>query len=243
MKISKKITDPFRAWIIDDFLPHEVAEKLYSKFPDANQNWYKYDNIFEKKSATDKLTLLPELFINILTVMNTNVFLEPLEEITEIKGLISDPWFRGGGLHQIYPGGKLDVHADFNWHTHLNLHRRLNVILYLNKDWEPGHGGELELWDKNMTECKLKIEPILNRLVIFETTDFSYHGHPNPYQGPSTRKSLAWYYYTTDRPAHELSNPHSTLFKKRPQDQTTEEIEEFRIKRGTSRQTPKDKEV
>lgn len=235
MNTTRTIVEPFRAWVCDGFLPTKQAETLFEKFPDADDRWYKYNNIFEKKSATDKLTLMPEEFVNVLTVLNTSIFIEQLETLTDIKGLIPDPWFRGGGLHQIYPGGKLDIHADFNWHKHLELHRRLNVILYLNADWEPHHGGELELWDKDMTACVERIEPLLNRLVIFETTDFSFHGHPNPYMGPKSRKSMALYYYSANRPAHELSAPHSTLFKRRPQDELNPEVEELRARRNMGR--------
>lgn len=233
MKPTKTITNPFNAWIVDDFMPDITALKLYNEFPDADERWYKYNNIFEKKSATDDLYLLPQVFINTLAVMNTSVFLKPLEEITGIKGLIPDPWFRGGGLHQIYPGGKLDIHADFNWHNHLSLNRRLNAILYLNKDWEPHHGGELELWDKDMQYCVERIEPLFNRLVIFETNNDSFHGHPNPYMGPKSRKSLALYYYTSN--AQPPVDKHSTLFKRRPQDETSLEIETLREQRNKGR--------
>lgn len=84
----------------------------------------------------------------------------------------------GGGLHELRNGGYLNVHADFNRHPKLKLDRRLNVLIYLNKDWISEYGGELQLWDKEMKNCEKKIIPIFNRMVIFSTTDFSYHGNP-----------------------------------------------------------------
>jgi len=229
--------DPFRHIVIDNFLPSEQAIWASASFPRPKDGWYSYDNVFENKWATDKHELIPSQHMEILLKHNASPFITDLETLFDMPGLIPDPSFRGGGLHYIKPGGKLDIHADFNWHTHLKLDRRLNAILYLNPDWKPEYGGHLELWDKEMKLCVKKIEPLHNRMVIFETTDFSYHGHPDPFNGPegSSRKSMAWYFYTNGRPEHEKTDPHSTMFKKRPQDQTSEEIEALRQKRNNGR--------
>jgi Rps23 Pro-64 3,4-dihydroxylase Tpa1-like proline 4-hydroxylase len=138
--------------------------------------------------------------------------------LTGIQDLISDPFYRGGGLHNILPGGKLGVHADFNKHQKYDLDRRLNLLLYLNKDWKEEYGGHIELWDKNMQKCVKRVLPIFNRVVIFTTTDHSFHGHPDPLNcpNPMSRKSLALYYYTHGRPEEDESQTHSTLFKLRP---------------------------
>jgi hypothetical protein len=140
-----------------------------------------------------------------------------LSGVTGIENIIPDPSFDGGGLHQIVRGGKLGIHADFNKHPKYDLDRRLNVILYLNKDWREDYGGHLELWDRGMTRCEAKVLPVFNRLMIFGTTDFTYHGHPDPLQciEGMTRKSLALYYFSNGRPAHEVSGEHSTIFKHR----------------------------
>ena len=150
--------------------------------------------------------------------LNSAPFLDFLTGITGIKNLIADSYFDGGGMHQIQPGGKLAVHADFNKNSGTKLDRRLNALLYLNRDWKPEYGGELELWDRDMTRCRKKIAPLFNRLVVFSTTDFTFHGHPEPLKFPAgtTRKSLALYYFTNGRPADEISDAHSTLFRARP---------------------------
>ncbi|HEV3383297.1 MAG TPA: 2OG-Fe(II) oxygenase [Gemmata sp.] len=129
-----------------------------------------------------------------------------------------DPHYEGGGLHQIEPGGFLKIHADFNYHTRLRLDRRINLIVYLNKDWQEDYNGHLELWDRNMTHCVHKILPAYNRCVVFSTTDWSYHGHPEKLTWPAgrTRKSLALYYYTNGRPEEEKSDAHGTLWQERP---------------------------
>jgi hypothetical protein len=146
-------------------------------------------------------------------------FLQFLSEVTGIPNLISDPGFEGGGLHQIIRGGKLGVHADFNRHRDFGLDRRLNLLLYLNRDWREEYGGNLELWDRTMSRCEARVAPLFNRVMIFGTTDFTYHGHPDPLQCPEgmTRKSMALYYFSNGRPAEELSGDHSTLFRARNQ--------------------------
>lgn len=229
-----KYSEPFNHYIIDDFLDETTAKSLSDNFPTIDDNWYKYDNHFEKKRAIDNLAYMPPLHSFVLMAFNSREFVEALEMITGISGLIPDPWLRGGGLHQIIPGGKLDVHADFNLHPHLKLQRRLNVLLYLNQGWQKEWGGELELWEKDMSKCAKKILPMYNKLVIFETNDDSFHGHPDPLKCPEgvTRKSMALYYYTAPE---EAIAPHSTMFQKRPGDITTPEVEELRQKRGIRR--------
>jgi Rps23 Pro-64 3,4-dihydroxylase Tpa1-like proline 4-hydroxylase len=141
-----------------------------------------------------------------------------LEILTGIKGVIPDPYYVGGGLHQIKPGGNLEVHADFNLHTKLKLDRRINVLVYMNKDWHEEYGGHFELWNKDMTAAEQKILPLFNRCAIFSTTSTSYHGHPTPLSCPPdrTRKSIATYYYSNGRPEEEANESHSTLFMQRP---------------------------
>src|SRR3712207_1690584 len=155
---------------------------------------------------------------HLLAELNSATFIDFLERLTGIDGLIPDPHFEGGGLHQIEPGGHLKVHADFNRHPRMDLERRLNVLIYLNRDWKDEYGGAFELWNEDMTECAERVMPYFNRCVVFSTTSTSYHGHPEPLACPEgmTRKSVALYYYSKDRPASERSEGHNTLFKARP---------------------------
>ncbi|MCB9262381.1 MAG: 2OG-Fe(II) oxygenase [Flavobacteriales bacterium] len=149
--------------------------------------------------------------------LNSEPFLNFLSELTGIENLMGDPYFEGGGCHQIKPGGYLKVHADFNKHKLTNLDRRLNVLVYLNQDWKEEYGGHFELWNTEMTKCEKKLLPLFNRMAMFSTTDFSYHGHPDPLKCPEgrSRKSLALYYYTNGRPAEEINfglEDHTTIF-------------------------------
>jgi hypothetical protein len=181
------------------------------------------------KFALDDETAIPALHRAALRELNGQVFLDFLERLTGIKGLVPDPHFIGGGLHQILPGGFLKVHADFDMHGRLHLHRRLNVLLYLNQDWDASYGGDLELWDPTMTRAVRKIAPIANRLVVFSTTDTSFHGHPEPLACPAdrARRSMAWYYYTAPM---KTRVGHSTLFQERPGEKLPQPAQSLRIR-------------
>lgn len=211
--------EPFPHVVIDDFLPANVLRKVADSFPQADEiDWHRSANPRQQKLAAEDETQISDDARRLLYQLNSATFMKFLEALTGIDGLIPDPYFAGGGLHQIERGGYLKIHADFNRHPKFGLERRLNLLLYLNDDWKEEYGGHLELWNRDMTQSVRRILPIFNRCVIFNTTDFSYHGHPEPLTCPRgmTRKSLALYYYSNGRPAEEASNKHGTLVQPRP---------------------------
>ena len=163
----------------------------------------------------------PFLF-SVLFAFSSYTFIHFLETLTGINGLIPDPHYQGGGLHQILPGGKLRIHADFNYHKTLELYRKVNVHFYLNRDWKLEYGGYLEFWNSDMTCCVRSLSPKFNRLVVFNTDRHTYHGHPEPLACPEgiTRKSLACYYYTRHGFEAQIE-PHSTLWQARPDTSAT----------------------
>jgi len=210
---------PFPHIVFDGFFDGNVVEKVLSEFPGKNDiDWIDYYDGDQVKLANEKESNIGFFTRYLLYSLNSSTFLTFLEELTGIQDLISDPYFRGGGLHNISRGGKLGVHIDFNKHQKYNLDRRLNLLLYLNKDWEEEFGGHIELWDSGMKQCIKKILPIFNRMVIFNTTKTSFHGHPEPLNCPTdrSRKSLALYYYTIGQQEDDISQAHSTLFRTRP---------------------------
>jgi len=209
---------PFPHVVFDDFFNPALLDKVLAEFPRAGAiDWQRFDNAQEIKLASAAEASFGPLTRFLLYHLNSITFLQFLSKVTGIANLISDPWFEGGGLHQIVRGGKLAVHADFNKHSRYGLDRRLNLLLYLNRDWREEYGGHLELWNREMTRCEARILPLFNRMMIFGTTDFTYHGHPEPLACPAgmTRKSLALYYFSNGRPAEEISGDHTTLFQPR----------------------------
>lgn len=235
---------PYPHIVIDNFLDIDVVNRIYNDFPKPDQiDFYKYDNPLEKKLAMDQIAKLPESISEVFLNFNSPTFLKFLENLTGIDGLIPDPYLRGGGIHQSVNKGKLDIHIDFNKHPKLNLERRLNVLLYLNKDWKEEYNGDFQLWkghvDKNgkhvLESLEKRVYPIFNRFVAFSTSEKSYHGFPEPISCPEdvTRKSIALYYYTVDRPEEEKVNSHSTTFIKLPNEDDS--LDDLREKRNKGR--------
>lgn len=233
--VDYKNAKPFPHVVIDNFLDKNVAELAWKdmQYIYPNEKWYHYNSAIEKKYATDNWELFPGNIRLLLAYLNTGMFIKTFEDITGIQGLIGDPSLRGGGIHCILPGGKLDIHADRGIHPTLSLYRRINVIIYLNKNWRDSYNGLLEFWNKGMTKCEKKISPDFNRMVIFETSASSFHGHPDTLVCPigESRKSLALYYWTSSVPEGFDLNKGSTDFRARPEDKTNEEIDALRIKR------------
>ena len=207
---------PYPHGSFDNFLPEEILERVLkelSQLPEAESS---FSRAQEKLKSAYSPERLPPYTRNLFYALNSRPFLSFLEELTGIEGLIPDPYFIGGGVHITQNGGHLDIHADFNHHGKLNLERRLNVLIYLNKDWKPEWGGEFEIWNPDMTEKVKSFTPVFNRMVCFNTRSDTWHGNPEPVNHPDgePRMSLALYYYTATW--SELRKSHTTLFKPRP---------------------------
>jgi len=210
---------PFPHIILDNLFDKEKIKEILDEFPcEKSIDWRIFNDETGVKLASKNENQLGIKTFHLISVLNSGTFLRFLEALTGIEKLISDPYLFGAGLHQIKRGGYLKVHVDYNKHNYFSLDRRLNLLLYLNEDWEDSFGGAIELWDENVKTCVQKILPLFNRMVLFSTTDKSFHGHPDPLTCPldRTRKSIALYYFSVGRPEAEVSTPHSTIYKARP---------------------------
>ena len=215
--------DPFPNMSFKNFFNEDRLNEVLAEFPDLSKKGesIQFNNPNEIKLASKGERKFGPKTRQFMHFLNSEPFLMFLQELTGIEEtLMPDPYFEGGGCHQTKPGGFLKIHADFNKHKDTGLDRRLNVLVYLNKDWKDEYGGHFELWDREMTHCVKKVRPDFNTLAMFNTTDFSYHGLPNPLTCPPdrSRKSVALYYYTNGRPDHEVNKgleDHNTLFKAR----------------------------
>ncbi|HEY8938017.1 MAG TPA: 2OG-Fe(II) oxygenase [Cyclobacteriaceae bacterium] len=192
--------EPFPFVVIDNFLHPDVASRASRAFPfSSDKTWTNYIHVNEKKFGLNKRDNIPAPLLSVIDSLQKDEFIEALTSLTGISGLMPDEQLAGGGLHQMYLGGYLNVHSDFLIHpVRKNLMRRINLILFLSDDWNESYGGELEFWNNNMTRCVERIQPRFNRCVIFNTNETSYHGCPEVLRGPEgfSRKSIALYYYT-----------------------------------------------
>lgn len=215
---SYRHATPFPHVVIDDLLDPDLLREVADNYPPLNGKEY-----FDRDQERFKSQFHPQEIgygrtRNILAELNGSAFLSFLEAMTGIENLISDPYFRGGGLHVTRAGGHLSVHADFNIHREMKVERRLNLLVYLNDNWRSDYGGALELWNQTMTRKEVSVEPILGRAVVFNTSLDSYHGQPDPLTCPPDRdrRSIATYYYTAFPLGDNLPPQRNTNFVSRP---------------------------
>eukprot|EP00927_Polykrikos_kofoidii_P009094 TRINITY_DN13771_c0_g1_i2.p1 TRINITY_DN13771_c0_g1~~TRINITY_DN13771_c0_g1_i2.p1 ORF type:complete len:355 (+),score=52.31 TRINITY_DN13771_c0_g1_i2:142-1206(+) len=219
MRGEYETASPFPHAVIDDLFSKEAIQAVQTEIPEqtscdmlhscARGGWECWDSEYERLKASPRhIGPATELLI---WTMQSPRFLQRLEELTGIKGLVADPTQLGGGVHTTTRGGFLGVHADFAGHPSLGLNRRLNVLLYLNDGWQHSWGGHLELWGP--TGPVVSLLPKAGRLVVFSTTPRALHGHPWPLACPPnrSRRSLALYYYARE-PADSSLIPGSTLW-------------------------------
>lgn len=214
--------DPFPHVVIDNLLPQPVLEQALSGFPKealASDGWFNIGY-----AGQHKRQIMPEdcgaSARELFWFMNSRSMLQFLEGMSGIEGLIPDPYYMGGGYHETSRGGKLGIHADFRIHEQLNLQRRLNLLIYLNEEWDDAWKGQLELWDRDMKGCAARVSPILNRCVVFRTDADTWHGHPDELETPQhvTRRSIALYYYTASKGVYQDVPASSTVYMARAQD-------------------------
>ena len=205
---------PFPHFVRDNVFDEEVLNEILEEFEISEQAFFAFDTKYEKKLQMNKEEHFGPMTLNFFHQLNSSRFLAFLEELTGIERLLPDPYLSGGGLHKIPSGGKLGIHVDFNKNEQLGLYRRVNVLIYLNKDWKEEYGGHFELWGDRYGKDKKKLLPIFNRMAIFTTTRDSFHGHPEPLTCPQdrSRKSLAFYYYTAGDRGNQAATAHSTIF-------------------------------
>ncbi len=216
---------PFRHLVIDDFLTPEFCRQLMAEFPafDAKKARNELGEVGGKAVFTNLPRLGPS-YSRLDGMLRNREFLSFMGRITGIPDLLYDPDYVGGGTHENLEGQDLDPHVDFNYHPTTHLHRRLNLIIFLNPAWQEEWGGALELhvnpWLPAEENPLKTVVPIANRAVVFETSEISWHGFKRislPAEKKHiSRRSIAVYYYTKQRPADEVASPHSTIYVPRP---------------------------
>lgn len=216
---------PFHHVIVDGFFDPDFSRALSSEFPgfDGEQARNEVGEI-GRKAVHSNLAELGPAYAKLDALLQDPGFLDFISEITGIPNLLYDPDYVGGGTHENLDGQDLDVHVDFNYHPKTRLHRRLNLIVFLNPEWDPAWGGCLELQkDPSLRPADNMVRtvtPLANRCVIFETTENSWHGFRRialpPDKAALSRRSIAVYFYTKERPPQETAPSHGTIYVQRP---------------------------
>jgi hypothetical protein len=218
LRASYAAAGPFPHVVVDDVLVPEVFERAADEFPAMrDESWNGYLHVNETKYSNTRPETWGPTLNAIARELCSPRFVRLLVELTGIEDLIPDWSMDGGGLHQTLRGGHLNIHADFSTHhTHENWARRVNILLYLNREWYDEWGGKLELWDHDMTACQQRVTPAGNRMLVFTTSGDSFHGHPDGLTCPDdvARRSMALYYFTEED--HVVRR--STNYRARPDD-------------------------
>jgi Rps23 Pro-64 3,4-dihydroxylase Tpa1-like proline 4-hydroxylase len=235
---SFQTATPFNHIVIDNFFREDIALQLERDFPDFDSPvWYVYNNAIEKKRALNSWDRFPRTTYQIFNYLNSAECLEHLSDVTGIRNLNPDIGLNGGGWHAHKRGGKLNVHLDYSIHPKLLLERRLNLIVYLSREWNPQWGGGLQLWShddkrEQPKELAKTVDVKFNRGVLFDTTQNSWHGLPDELDCPEghVRKSLAIYYLTP--PRVEASERGKALFAPHKDAENDPEVLELIRKRS-----------
>ena len=224
-KTGKEYFDePYKHIVIDSFLDPELAIGCLRNFPAPSDPCWEHasdaDIEVKQRTAWKSEFDIPDFIVDAVRLLNSAPVLMAMGDRLQIPKLVPDPYFTGGGLNVTMPGGLLDVHVDGNYHDATGLNRRINALVYLNPEWHPEWGGEFGIYDRSGQVCVKRVAPLFNRLVIFDSHDFSFHGLPEPLAFPpgQARKSIILYYYTREpRPAQQVAvdDPHSALWVKR----------------------------
>jgi len=218
MTASYAEAQPFPHIVLDDVLTPEAFEAAAAEFPGLHDPFWKgYLHVNETKYSNTALDTWGSTLNAVAKEFYSPRFLDFLTALTGIEDLIPDWALDGGGLHQTLRGGHLNIHADFTTHhVHEDWARRVNILLYLNREWHDEWGGKLELWDKDMTACQGSVTPQGNRMLVFSTSFDSFHGHPDGLTCPEdvARRSMALYYFTQE----EHAVRRSTNYRARPED-------------------------
>lgn len=206
---------PFPFVVMENFLTPHLAELILQECRRFKDYDYEGKFISDKTWGQERKEFMPSaidtyndetkeqmktampLTWHTINYLNSNKVLNFLSKITDIPNLEGDPNFMGGGVHKISSGGFLDVHTDYDINWFIKRRRQLNLLIYLNPDWQDYYNGNLELWDRDLTNCQVQVRPLFNRAILFNTTGLAYHGHPIPLNTPEgiSRYSLALYYY------------------------------------------------
>jgi len=212
---------PFRHWILDGaFEPLTAAEM-------ANIQTLKFEVAYGNDTEQGKFTvrddaLMPRTAAFTLAALRDPERIKFWSKEADINWLDDDPGLHGGGLAVMAPGGWLQTHLDLAQHPKLKyMERRLNLVAFLNPNWEHRFGGQLIFADPMGKEvCSISPKP--GRLVVFETGDLSYHGVRQISTVAPPRVAVQVFYLSPIRPG--VTRQRAIFFPNRQSPQCPKEV-------------------
>jgi len=216
--------EPFKHVVIENFFEPSFARRLLDEFPSFDRKLAMNEHGgVGGKAVNTRIREISAAYKELYQAISSQPFLDLISRLSGIPDLILDPKLFGGGTHDNQHGQELDAHVDFNYDEAQQLHRRLNLIVYLNEDWKTEWGGAIEIHSNPRDPAANRIrayDPLFNRCVMFETNEYSWHGFPKinlpPDKRHLSRKSISIYLYTKERPAEEIVPVHGTFYIQRP---------------------------
>lgn len=198
---------------IDDLLPDEIARRISAAFP-ATSEMRLMDTFREKKHTSKSLDKFDPIISDITFAFQDKRVIECVAELTGIKDAVGDPHLYAGGLSAMSRGHFLNPHIDNSHDGEQKNYRVLNLLYYVTPEWFPENGGNLELWDADVTK-PIEVHSLFNRLVLMSTNDKSWHS-VNEVKVDGIRRCVSNYYFSPHSP-NGYETTHVTYFMARPE--------------------------
>ncbi len=240
---DKMIVYPFPYLMIDEILNVDFAKSIQEEILNIKDDeWDRYDNPFEQKYTLRNKNNFPRYTAKLFEILESDQFIDTISKIVGIK-LFKDEYRHFWGVHKYKDNDYLDIHVDAGIHPKNKMKKQVTLGIYLSKDINEMHNGQLELWSgdnavhhnaKIFKKC-VSIAPLFNRLILFECNDYSWHGNPNPVicKNDERRIFLTLSYLSEEyKYGKYLNNREKAFFVPRPEDPYNEEKDKLRYLRA-----------
>ena len=214
---------PFPFVKIENLLEPAFAAELaaaYPSFEDATGQGRAFKSVNERKKVqiTDA-KLFPAQVARLNAALASPEFLADLSYVTGIPDLLADAELTGGGMHITGRAvGSTCTSISTTWRA-ASCTAALTFCFISTPFGRKNGAATFSSGTRDVKSCRQAFEPVLNRCVIFETSEISFHGvTPVTDAAPYPRISFATYYYTREPPPNWDGTVHSTIFKARPEE-------------------------
>jgi hypothetical protein len=204
---------PTRHCVLDGLLPDDVALEIYRAFPRDGEGFIARKTFRERKRTSYDFDRHPGILADVTFAIQDPRVAARVGQLTGMDGLEPDPHLYAGGLSMMFRDEFLNPHIDNSHEKTRTKYRRVNLLYYVAPGWTLQNGGNLELWNPDVTN-PVTIHSAFNRLVIMETNKASWHS-VSPVQTDEPRCCVSNYFFSEGSPTGEHYY-HVTSFTGRP---------------------------